>query len=342
MNPAVVPYYRDDACLDDGTGDDPVQRPWPGEASTDPRVQDGYCGARKPAVHLLGRSTATLDLRLSARAPGARTASTTSSPTTPTTPRRPGRSPRSTRSSGSSWCRPRRRPTSAQPLRQRRARAAADRGGADAASCRTLPPVARRTSPRRPIGGHARRRSRSTALDLDTCELTFAIVDAAGARHARRDRRRGVHARPAEHRHARPSPTRRRAGFSGSDSFTYTVNDGTTTSLAATVSITVTPQCGDGVTDAGEQCDAGPANGAAGSCCSATCAFVAAGTTCRAAGGVCDVAGDVQRKRQRLPGGRAQHGRVPPRGRHLRRRRELRRRAHGLPGERLSAGRHVL
>jgi hypothetical protein len=41
-NPAVVPYYRDDACLDDGTGDDPVSRPWPGEASTDPRVQDGY------------------------------------------------------------------------------------------------------------------------------------------------------------------------------------------------------------------------------------------------------------------------------------------------------------
>ena len=38
-NPAVVPYYRDDACLDDGTGDDPVARPWPGEASTDPRVQ---------------------------------------------------------------------------------------------------------------------------------------------------------------------------------------------------------------------------------------------------------------------------------------------------------------
>jgi len=41
-NPAVVPYYRDDACLDDGTGDDPVARPYPGEASTDPRVQAGY------------------------------------------------------------------------------------------------------------------------------------------------------------------------------------------------------------------------------------------------------------------------------------------------------------
>jgi hypothetical protein len=45
LNPAVVPYYRDDACLDDGTGDDPVARPWPGEASTDQRVRDGYSAA---------------------------------------------------------------------------------------------------------------------------------------------------------------------------------------------------------------------------------------------------------------------------------------------------------
>jgi hypothetical protein len=44
-NPAVVPYYRDDACLDDGTGDNPVARPWPGESSTDSRVQNGYCAA---------------------------------------------------------------------------------------------------------------------------------------------------------------------------------------------------------------------------------------------------------------------------------------------------------
>ena len=41
-NPAVVPYYRDDACLDDGTGDDPVARPWPGETSDDDRVVAGY------------------------------------------------------------------------------------------------------------------------------------------------------------------------------------------------------------------------------------------------------------------------------------------------------------
>jgi hypothetical protein len=41
-NVAILPYYRDDACFDDGTGDAPVPRPWPGEASTDRRVQDGY------------------------------------------------------------------------------------------------------------------------------------------------------------------------------------------------------------------------------------------------------------------------------------------------------------
>lgn len=46
-NATAVPYYRDDACLDDGTGDDPVQRPWPGEASTDQRVKDGYVAAAK-------------------------------------------------------------------------------------------------------------------------------------------------------------------------------------------------------------------------------------------------------------------------------------------------------
>jgi hypothetical protein len=49
LNPLAVPYYRDDKCLDDGTGDDPVPRPWPGEASTDQRVRDGYAAqAGKP------------------------------------------------------------------------------------------------------------------------------------------------------------------------------------------------------------------------------------------------------------------------------------------------------
>ncbi|HVM08435.1 MAG TPA: Ig-like domain-containing protein [Acidimicrobiales bacterium] len=47
--PTVVPYYRDDACLDDGTGDNPVPRPFPGEASSDPRVKAAYAAhAGKP------------------------------------------------------------------------------------------------------------------------------------------------------------------------------------------------------------------------------------------------------------------------------------------------------
>ena len=73
-NPAVVPYYRDDACLDDGTGDDPVPRPWPGEASTDQRVRDGYSAANG------GTPVCDSSPAIRSRAPGARTASTTSSP----------------------------------------------------------------------------------------------------------------------------------------------------------------------------------------------------------------------------------------------------------------------
>ena len=42
FHPAVTPYWRDDACLDDGTGDFPVPRPWPGESGDDNRVMQGY------------------------------------------------------------------------------------------------------------------------------------------------------------------------------------------------------------------------------------------------------------------------------------------------------------
>jgi hypothetical protein len=44
LNPLSFLYYRDDKCFDDGTGDDPVARPWPGEPTTDPRVQAAYAG----------------------------------------------------------------------------------------------------------------------------------------------------------------------------------------------------------------------------------------------------------------------------------------------------------
>ena len=40
----------------------------------------------------------------------------------------------------------------------------------------------------------------------------------------------------------------------------------------------------------GEQCDEGFANGTSGSCCTAVCTLKAAGTQCRAASDICDVA----------------------------------------------------
>jgi len=48
--------------------------------------------------------------------------------------------------------------------------------------------------------------------------------------------------------------------------------------------------CGDGILAPIEQCDEGAANGTPGSCCSATCTLVPAGTTCRPSAGVCDLA----------------------------------------------------
>src|SRR5437762_3402075 len=47
--------------------------------------------------------------------------------------------------------------------------------------------------------------------------------------------------------------------------------------------------CGDAVVASPEQCDAGTANGIASSCCTATCQFATAGTTCT--GGLCDSTG---------------------------------------------------
>ena len=75
-NAAAVPYYRDDACLDDGTGDAVAPRPWPGEATTDQRVQDGYVAywQQYAAAHGLGAGPATYaDLKCN---PGADPATT--------------------------------------------------------------------------------------------------------------------------------------------------------------------------------------------------------------------------------------------------------------------------
>src|SRR5438034_686501 len=111
------------------------------------------------------------------------------------------------------------------------------------------------------------------------------------------------------------------ANFGAALSAQQSTNSGSPTASVDSVKITVTyTMCGVGRTDAGEQCDDGAVNGAAGSCCSATCTFKPngtacsddghpcttdtcdgssnicqhpagnAGTTCRASAGVCDVA----------------------------------------------------
>jgi cysteine-rich repeat protein len=49
------------------------------------------------------------------------------------------------------------------------------------------------------------------------------------------------------------------------------------------------PVCGNGTIESGEQCDDGAANGVAGDCCTASCQFQPAGTTCMDEGDLCTV-----------------------------------------------------
>ncbi|MFY1826098.1 Ig-like domain-containing protein [Myxococcus fulvus] len=84
------------------------------------------------------------------------------------------------------------------------------------------------------------------------------------------------------------------ADFQGTDSFTFTANDGALTSNTATVSITVRgpPVCGDGFVDSGEVCDDG--NRVAGDGCRADCQGVEVcgdGLVDSAAGEQCDDGG---------------------------------------------------
>ena len=60
--------------------------------------------------------------------------------------------------------------------------------------------------------------------------------------------------------------------------------------LLATSATGALALCGNGLVEVDETCDEGAANGTSTSCCSHYCLIEAAGTTCRAASGVCDVA----------------------------------------------------
>jgi choice-of-anchor A domain-containing protein len=50
-----------------------------------------------------------------------------------------------------------------------------------------------------------------------------------------------------------------------------------------------TTVCGDGIIQGNEQCDLGQSNGSPSTCCTSTCQFVAANSTCRASAGTCDI-----------------------------------------------------
>jgi hypothetical protein len=60
-NPTIIPYYRDDACFDDGTGDDPSPRPYPGDAQNEPKLQ---------AMDYAGRPCYEEDLQGNPTSPG--------------------------------------------------------------------------------------------------------------------------------------------------------------------------------------------------------------------------------------------------------------------------------
>lgn len=57
-----------------------------------------------------------------------------------------------------------------------------------------------------------------------------------------------------------------------------------------TITVNIPDVCGDGVATGSESCDLGGANGQLGSCCTSSCSFASAATTCRASGGLCDIA----------------------------------------------------
>ena len=71
--------------------------------------------------------------------------------------------------------------------------------------------------------------------------------------------------------------------------YAYFGTDGYPGKIVKVLVPTSTPEggCGDGVVEAGEECDDGAANGQAGDCCASDCSFVSAGTQCSDDGNPC-------------------------------------------------------
>ncbi|HYB99046.1 MAG TPA: Ig-like domain-containing protein [Candidatus Limnocylindrales bacterium] len=230
-NSAVVPYYRDDACVDDGTGDDPVQRPWPGESSTDQRVKDGY-------VALAGGTPyEELECIQKQGAWGAHGVhyfvdGDTDNAFLPETV---------TEIDAQQWqfMVPTSAPTNVGDAYGNNVRVPLQTAVIPVADAPAgLPPTASNaqatTERDHPVTVTL------SAVDNDTCELAFRIVDApangdvgeiAGAACAAGS----PHSDTAQVTY---SPA---DGFVGTDTFTYVANDGTSDSQPATVTITVTP-----------------------------------------------------------------------------------------------------
>lgn len=233
-NPAVVPYYRDDACLDDGTGDDPVSRPWPGEASTDPRVHDGY-SAENGGAPYANLACAQREGAWGAHGIHYFFSSDTDNAASPEV---------LTEIDAQQWqfTVPTAQPTNVgqaygnvivAPLQK------------VAVPLLALPDVADPFPPSAADADVATRQDSPAGAflsgsDVDTCELTFTIVTppAHGTLGAIVDRpcTFGVPSEDAATVTYTPA-----AGFSGADAFTYRVNDGSTDSAPATVRITVRP-----------------------------------------------------------------------------------------------------
>ncbi len=231
VNPAVVPYYRDDACLDDGTGDDPVPRPWPGEASTDQRVRDGYVAANGGTPY----DQLTCDQRQGAwAAHGIHYffSGDTDNAASPEV---------LTEIDAQQWqfMVPTPAPTNVGQQYGNDVIAPLQTVGVPIPALPSvLPPSASNGSV--VTDQDVAATATLAGSDLDTCDLTFAIVDppAHGSVGAITDAACALGLPSSDTASVGYAPA---AGYSGDDAFTYRVTDGLGQSATATIAVTVRP-----------------------------------------------------------------------------------------------------
>ena len=119
------------------------------------------------------------------------------------------------------------------------------------------------------------------------CTDSFPFRNDVASVSVRDNRRRaeiGNGANPTWHRNSDVYTTYSEADFA----FGFSAVQATVGAVAEIVNARTVSTCGDGVLDAGESCDDGNFTG--GDCCSAQCELEPAGTLCRGAAGICDLA----------------------------------------------------